>query len=190
MELAIVEIGNPILREVSEEVSASEIKTDSFQSFVDNLIETKRIANGAGLAAPQVSVLKRVFVVENIDNPRYPYMPNIPLTVVINPRITFLSEERYNIYDGCLSIPHLRGVVDRYAEIRVEGLDRHGSPLDFIVKGISTGPFQHEDDHLNGILFPDKVKDSKTFCTIGEFKNRYEHDFRQEVEALIKKYGS
>lgn len=189
MKLNIVEIGDPVLREVADKVTQEEISTPDFQLFIDNLIETKRLANGAGLAAPQVSVLKRVFVVENIDNPRYPYMPNIPLTVVINPEITFLTEDRYDIYDGCLSIPNLRGVVKRCPEIKVKGRDRYGAPLDMTVRGISTGPFQHENDHLNGILFTDKLEDLKSLCTIDEFKRRYENNFRMEVEALIAKYG-
>lgn len=190
MKLDILEIGHPTLREVAAPVSEPEIAQPKFQSFIDDLIETKRLANGAGLAAPQVGVLKRIFVVENFDNPRYPYMPNIPLQVVINPKITFLTEERYQIYDGCLSIPNLRAVVERCPRIQVCGLDRDGVELDFTVQGISTGPFQHENDHLDGILFPDRVTDPRTFCTYSEFSQRYEAGFREEVQALISRFGS
>src|SRR5690349_20006854 len=144
MRLEIAQIGNPVLRQPAAEVSQAELLSKSFQQFIDDLIETKLAANGAGIAAPQVSVSKQVFVVEVQDNPRYPYKPNYPLTVVINPNITYLSTKRFNNYEGCLSIPDLRGVVARCPKIRVEGLDRAGKPLTLIVKGITAGTFQHE----------------------------------------------
>ena len=109
----ITKIGDPILRQIAHQVPESEIKSAEVQQFIDDLIETKRAANGAGLAAPQVAKLWRIFVVEVQDNPRYPYKPNYPLTVVINPQITFLTEERFDSFEGCLSIPELRGQLQR-----------------------------------------------------------------------------
>ena len=147
-------------------------------------------ANGAGLAATQVSVPWRIFVVEVKDNPRYPYKPNIPLTVLINPKIEFLTEERFENYEGCLSVPNLRGVVDRCPEINIKAHDRTGEPIEILAKGMTAGTFQHEFDHLDGLLFLDKVTDTKTVCTWDEFKKHHEGDFRKQVEKIVAKYGS
>jgi peptide deformylase len=190
MILEITQIGNPILRTVAEEVTPEELATSEMQAFIDDLVETKRHANGAGIAAPQVGISKRIFVVEVENNPRYPYKPNCPLTIVVNPQITFLTEERFGNYEGCLSVPDLRGVLDRCPDIRVTGMDRFGNPVDINVKGITAGTFQHEDDHLNGILFLDRVTDNKTFSTWSEFEKRYVDDVRRSVEDIVARYGS
>jgi peptide deformylase len=190
MVLEITKIGNPILREMTSEVSLEELASSTMQQFIDDLIETKRDANGAGLAAPQVGLGKRIFIVEVENNPHYPYKPNAPLTVAVNPKITFLTDERFQNYEGCLSIPDLRGVLDRCPEIRVECLDRNGEQQSFIVKGITAGTFQHEDDHLNGILFLDRVTDTDSFSTWSEFEKRHVEDVRKSVENIVARYGS
>lgn len=188
--LKIIDIGHPTLREVATEVPLEQIKSAEVQQFVDDLIATKRAANGAGIAANQVDNTWRIFVVEVGNNPRYPYKPEYPLTVMINPKITFLSEERFKNYEGCLSIPNLRGVVDRCPVVRVQGYNREAEAVDFEVRGISAGTFQHEDDHLNGVLFTDKLADSRSLCTWEEFSLRYEDDFKQAVKQVVGKYGS
>ena len=190
MRLEIANIGDPILREVATEVSIEQVNSEEVQTFIDNLIETMHFANGAGLAATQVSVSWRIFVIEVNDNPRYPYKPNIPLTILINPQIEFLTEERFSNFEGCLSVPNLRGVVERCPEINIKGFDRVGEPVEILAKGITAGTFQHEFDHLNGVLFLDKVKDTKTFCTWDEFKKHHEDNFRKQVEKVVAKYGS
>ena len=190
MALDIIEIGHPILREVATEVSKEALQSEETQTFIDELIDTRAQANGAGIAANQVAVAKRIFVVEIRDNPRYPYKPEYPLTVMVNPKVTFLTEDRYSSFEGCLSIPNLRGVVSRCPKIKVTGLDRHGAELDFNVNGITAATFQHELDHLDGILFPDKVEDPKTFCTWNEFSERYEDNFRKTVEQVEADYNS
>ena len=190
MVLDIVEIGHPVLWENAREITADELHGDKVQTFIDDLIATKRAANGAGIAANQVNNTWRIYVVEVVDNPRYPYKPECPLTVMVNPKITFLTEERFDNYEGCLSIPNLRGVVPRCPEIRVEGLDRHGNVVDQVVKGVTAGTFQHEQDHLDGILFTDRVIDTKTLCTWDEFTQRHEEDFRKQVKILVSRYGS
>ena len=189
MVLEITNIGNPILRDICAEVPEDRLLDDDFQEFIDDLIETKRHANGAGIAAPQVGEPWRIFVVEVKDNPRYPYKPTAELTVCVNPQITFLTDERYHNYEGCLSIPDLRGKVPRCPHIRVEALDRHGKPFTREVKGITAGTFQHENDHLDGILFPDRVTDTHTFSTWAEFKERHEVAFRAQVEEIVAKWG-
>ena len=189
MLLTITEIGNPILRQRASELTRVELATPEMQALIDNMIDTKRAANGAGIAANQVGDLRRVFVVENIQNPRYPYKPDYPLTVVVNPVIEFLSDERFENFEGCLSIPNLRGIVKRCPHVRVTGWDREGTPIDIEVRGISAGTFQHELDHLDGILFPDRVEDTTTLCTWSEFKSRYESDFADHVNQIVTRFG-
>lgn len=186
----IIEIGNPALREVAKEVPIKDIKLETTQQLVDDLIETMRHANGAGLAATQIAIPLRVCVIEVSKNPRYPYKPDIPLTVLINPVITFLSEERLSVYEGCLSVPNVRGEVERCPEIRVQALDREGVEIDITVQGITAGTFQHELDHLDGVVFIDKVKDSKTLCTLKEFAEFHEDQFRNTVKQIVEHYGS
>lgn len=190
MSLEIAKIGNPILRQVAQKIPIEEIASAKVQTFIDDLIETKREAKGAGLAATQVSKLWQVFVAEVDGNTRYPYKPQIPLTVVINPQIMFLTQDRFENFEGCLSVPNLRGVVERCPEVLVEGWNRQGTPIRQVVRGITAGTFQHENDHLNGIVFIDRVEDPKTFCTWEEFEKHYEAGFRNQVKAIVAQYGS
>ncbi len=188
MVLEITKIGNPVLRKMCAEVSASDLVTADMQQFIDDLIETKRHANGAGIAAPQVGKPWRIFVVEVKDNPRYPYKPETELTVCVNPTVTFLTEEHYLNFEGCLSIPDLRGKIRRCPHIRIDALDRHGVPFSREVRGITAGTFQHEDDHLNGILFPDHA-DPRTFSTWAEFELRYEAEVAESVKEIVAEWG-
>lgn len=188
--LEIIDIGHPTLREIATEVPVEEIKSAPVQGFIDSLIETKRAANGAGIAANQVDNTWRIFVVEVGNNPRYPYKPEYPLTVMINPEVTYLTEDRFENFEGCLSIPNLRGVVHRCPIIKVSGYNRDAEPVDFEVKGISAGTFQHEADHLNGVLFTDRLIDPRTLCTWDEFNQRYEDSFRQMVQEVESTYNA
>lgn len=188
--LKVAQIGHPVLRQVARPVTAEELRSAEVQRFIDDMIETMHDAAGAGLAANQVHRPIRVCVIEVKDNPRYPYKPNIPLTVLVNPVLTPLSEERFENYEGCLSVPDLRGKVWRSAELRVQALDRHGEALDYEVRGITAGTFQHECDHLDGKLFVDRVHDPRTLCTWKEFGRRAEADFRESVRAIVARYGS
>ena len=184
--LDIVEIGHPVLRQVAEEVPVGEIGTAEVQQLIDDLIDTKRHAKGAGIAANQVDNTRRIFIAEALPNPRYPFRPEYPLTVLINPVLTFLTEERFDNFEGCLSIPNLRAVVPRCPRIRVQGVDRNGQTLDFEVSGVSAGIFQHEADHLDGIMYTDRIENPATLCTAGEFDRRYVDQFKAgvlEVEA-------
>lgn len=188
--LAIAQIGSPVLRERAREVTREEIATPEFQKFVDDLIETMHDANGAGLAAIQIYNPIRVCAIEVGNNPRYPYKPKIPLTVLVNPVLTPLSSERFDNYEGCLSVPDMRGVVSRYAELRVTAWDRHGNPIDREVRGITAGTFAHEVDHLDATLFIDRVSDTRTLCTWKEFARHQEAAFRAVVERVVGRFGS
>jgi len=185
----ILELGNPALREVARPVEPAEI--DAVQRLIDDLIDTMRAANGAGLAATQVGEAVQVCVIEvRPDNPRYPYKPEIPLTVLLNPVIEPLGEETFANCEGCLSVPGLRGVVDRFVEVRVTGLDRSGAPVGRVVRGLSAGTFQHETDHLHGLVFLDRVSDTRTLCTWDEFRARHEPAFVERVKALVARFGT
>lgn len=189
-ELAIVTAGDPVLRERARELSPDELADPATQRFIDDLIETMRKAGGAGLAANQVGDLRRIAVVEVHDNPRYPYKPEIELTVLVNPTIEVISDATFGVNEGCLSVPGLRGVVPRYVEIRVRYLDREGNERDDVRRGLSAGTFQHEVDHLDGILFLDRVTDPRTFMTWESFERFHREEFEASARELVARFGS
>lgn len=183
-------IGDPVLRQPCRQVGLDELATPETQTFIDDLIETMRAANGAGLAAPQVGNPVAIAAVCIEDNPRYPYKPNFPLTVFVNPVITVMSDETRSLYEGCLSVPDLRGRVERAMHIRVQAVDRHGAAIDFEVKGLTAGTFQHEFDHLLGVVFIDRVEDSQTLCNWSNFDAFHRESFVREAEAIVSEFGS
>ena len=154
------------------------------------MIDTMRDARGAGIAANQIGIAYRIFTVEVVNNPRYPYKPPIPLTVVINPEIKILSNETFEANEGCLSVPNLRGTVTRHLEIRVRGYNRDGVFQDFEVRGYSAGTWQHENDHLDGVLFPHRVTDPESFCSWSVFAQYHQAGFARQVNALVEKWGA
>ncbi len=182
-------IGDPVLRRRADEVDPSEIGSDDTQELIDDLIETMRHANGAGLAANQIGVTRRVVVMEVGDNPRYPYKPRIPLTVAINPVIEPLDDELVDINEGCLSVP-VRGVVPRHVNIRVRYLDRHGVEHDEVKRGLTAGTWQHECDHLDGVLIVDRVVDTTTFAEWAEFEAYHRDSFVERITAFVERVGS
>ncbi len=188
--LQVAQIGHPVLRQPTREVPREELLTPAFQAFIDDLIDTMREAKGAGLAANQVYRSVRVCVLEVHNNPRYPYKPNVPLTVLVNPKLTPVGDETFENFEGCLSVPDLRGVVRRHAVLRVQALDRHGNPIDRTIRGITAGTFQHECDHLDGMLFLDRVTDTRTLCTWKEFARNHEQAFANKVREIVAQYGS
>jgi peptide deformylase len=187
----ILEIGHPTLAARAREVDLDAIGTAEVQGWIDDLIDTMRAANGAGIAANQINIPYRIFTVEVAGtNPRYPYKPRIPLTVLVNPRIEFLSGEIFENYEGCLSVPDLRGVVTRHLEIGVSGHGRDGEPQSFQVRGYSAGTFQHEADHLDGVLFPHRVEDRSTFCSGSVFAAFRQERFAGQVRELVERWGA
>jgi peptide deformylase len=189
--LPIALVGDPVLRERARDLTAEELASPEVQAFIDDLIDTKRAANGAGLAANQVGDLRRIAVVEvTPENPRYPYKPPIPLTVMVNPRLEPVGDEMVEINEGCLSVPDLRGTVDRHVTIRVRYLDRDGSEHIEERRGLTAGTFQHEVDHLNGVLFLDRVRDPTTFSTWEQFDRHHRDEFVARARALVERVGS
>jgi peptide deformylase len=187
--LKIAQIGHPVLRQRAREISQDELASRETQQFIDDLVETMRDANGAGLAAIQVYNPVRIVAVEVNDNPRYPYKPNIPLTILVNPVLEPLGDERFENYEGCLSVPNLRGVVERWTEVHVTGLNRDGSVFDRMLRGLTAGTFQHECDHLDGVLFVDRVKDPRTLTTWAEFDRHHKQAFVDRIVPFVKKMG-
>jgi len=186
----VVAIGEPVLRQRARELSREEIASPRIQGLIDDLIETKRATHGAGLAANQVGEPLRVAVVEVEEgNPRYPYKPPEPLTVMINPAVEPLDGGMIEINEGCLSVPDLRGSLQRHLAIRVRYLDRDGGGHDEVKRGLTAGTFQHELDHLDGVLFVDRA-DPRTFATWEEFDRHQRDEFVRRVTRLTEELGS
>ena len=182
--LPVVTVGDPVLRERAREVSHDELGSPEVQRLIDDMIETMRAAGGAGLAANQVGDLHRIAVIEVRDNPRYPYKPPIPLTVIVNPTLTPMAEDTFLVNEGCLSVPDLRGDLPRHLAVRVDYLDRQGELLSDVRRGLSAGTFQHEVDHLDGVLFLDRVEDPTTFTTWEQFDRHHKAAFLERIAGL------
>ena len=185
----IAQIGHPVLRQVAREVQRSELASIPTQQFIDDLVETMRDADGAGLAAIQIYEPIRICAIEVRNNPRYPYKPMIPLTILVNPVLSPVDDELFDNNEGCLSVPNLRGVVKRSVHLHVQAWDRHGNPIDEIVHGLKAGTYQHEVDHLNGKMFVDRA-DPATFATWTEFERHHKAAFVRHAQQLVARVGS
>ncbi len=186
----IATVGHPILRHPTRDVTTDELASLEMQTLIDDMIDTMHAANGAGLAANQVHESVRIAVIEVDHNPRYPYKPPIPLTVVVNPVIEPVDDETVEINEGCLSVPDLRGNVWRFVNVRVRYLDRHGETHDEIKRGLTAGTFQHECDHLDGLLFLDRVTDTTTLTTWEQFERFHRDAFVARITDFVQRVGS
>ena len=184
----ILSIGHPALRTPADAIPSAEIAGERVQGIVDDLIDTMRHANGAGLAANQIGETARIVVIEVNDNPRYRYKPPIPLTVAINPQLEVLDDETVVINEGCLSVP-LRGDVVRSVNLRVRYLDRHGTEHCSQVWGLTAGTWQHECDHLDGVLITDRA-DPATLTTWDEFERHHRDAFIERISRFTERVGS
>jgi len=171
--LKVARLGHPVLRQQAERVLPADIQSAQVQRLIDDMIETMHEYDGAGLAANQVHVPRQIAVIEVAKNPRYPDAPEIPLTVLINPMVTPTSEEIEEGWEGCLSVPDMRGVVPRYTAVRLECLDRQGKPVDLVAKDFFARVIQHETDHLNGIVYVDRIRDMRTLSHIAEWQRHW-----------------
>ena len=158
----ILKMGDPRLLRVAQEVK--EFDTDALHLLITDMLDTMGAANGAGLAAPQIGVdLQVVIFGSDARNPRYPDRPLVPVTVLLNPVITPLGDEEESDWEGCLSVPGLRGMVPRWSRIRYTGVDPYGDPIDRTVDGFHARVVQHECDHLWGKLYPMRMRDFSQF---------------------------
>jgi peptide deformylase len=174
----IAQLGEPVLRQVARPLSRDELRSPAIQQLIDDMIETMHDADGAGLAAPQVYESVQLCVIEITKNPRYPDALDIPLTVLVNPVVTpavgssagaLATEDSIAMFEGCLSVTGLRGLVVRPRRVRVQALDRHGAELDFVWEGVRASVVQHETDHLNGTLYVDRA-DSRSLTFLREYE--------------------
>jgi peptide deformylase len=170
MILKVARLGHPIVRMAAREVTVDEIKSHDFQLLIDNMVETMHEYSGVGLAATQVHLPIRAAVLEVEGNPRYPDAPSVPLTVLINPVVTILDSALVEGYEGCLSIPDLRGLVPRFKRLRVQALGRNAEPLDIIAEDFHARVIQHETDHLKGEVYLDRMPDMRTLAHLAEFQ--------------------
>jgi peptide deformylase len=157
----VLKMGDPRLLEVSEPVG--QLGSPELENLLTDMRDTMRQLNGAGLAAPQIGVGARVVIFGFDENPRYPEEDAVPFTVLINPVLTPIGEQMEEGWEGCLSVPGMRGLVPRYGELRYTGVDEKGNPIDRTVKGFHARVVQHEVDHLDGILYPRRIRDLTQF---------------------------
>jgi len=154
-------MGHPVLQQVAAPVE--QFGTAALRALVADMDDTMRARNGAGIAAPQIGVSLRVVIFEVTHNPRYPQAEPVPYTVLINPVLEPLGTEREEAWEGCLSVPGMRGVVARHSRLRYRGFDVEGNVIDREVTGFHARVVQHEVDHLDGILYPMRVTDMRLF---------------------------
>jgi len=168
--LKVARMGHPVLRAVCGEVTPKDLKSGWLSQLLEDMLATMDDYEGVGLAAPQVHVSKRIVIVGAPGSPRYPDAPAVPTRVLINPLVTPAGRETYEMWEGCLSVPDLRGLVRRPAKVRVKALDERGKKLEFTAEGFHAAVVQHEVDHLDGVLFPERMADMKMFA----FQREYE----------------
>ena len=157
----VLRMGDPRLLQRAREVE--QLDTPELHALVQDMLDTMKEMSGAGLAAPQIAVPLRVVIFGMERNPRYPDAEPVPFTVLINPQITPLDGELEEGWEGCLSVPGMRGLVPRYTRLRYRGVDQYGTPLDRSVSGFHARVVQHECDHLDGILYPMRIRDLRNF---------------------------
>ena len=157
----VLKMGDPLLFRVAEPVTAFD--TPELHALIQDMFDTMAALNGAGLAAPQIGVSQRIVIFGIETNPRYPHAEPVPMTVLINPEIELLTADTDDGWEGCLSVPGMRGLVSRYIRLRYRGFDQHGQPFERKAQGFHARVVQHECDHLDGILYPMRLKDMRLF---------------------------
>jgi peptide deformylase len=168
MILKVARIGHPVVRATAREVPAEEVRSPGFQRLLDDMVETMHDYSGVGLAAPQVHVGLRVAVIEvraSDDRSRQP----VPLMAIVNPRLTPLGDEKIPGWEGCLSVPDLRGIVPRHRRVRLQALDGQGRDIDLEAEGFFARVLQHECDHLDGRVYLDRMDDMRSLTFLREF---------------------
>ena len=169
--LKITRLGHPTIRQEAAPISSEELHLPEIRQLIDDMVETMRDAHGVGIAAPQVHVSKQIIVIEvSPKNPRYPNQPAVPLTVLLNPTITEHAETKEEGWEGCLSVPDLRGLVPRWTRVSVSGLDREGQAVRLDAEGFFARVIQHEVDHLHGRVFLDRLPDLNTLTHLREYE--------------------
>ncbi|PSB21181.1 peptide deformylase [Phormidesmis priestleyi ULC007] len=174
--LEIIELGHPILRQTAQPIL--NVQDQTIQTLIDDLLLTVKQANGVGIAAPQVARSSQLMIVASRPNPRYPTAPEMQPTAILNPRILSHSTETVIGWEGCLSIPGIRGKVPRYQAVEIEYTDRNGTLQKMEMTNFIARIFQHEFDHFNGMVFLDRVETTEALVT--------EKEYQRQMEALAK----
>ena len=164
----VLRMGHPVLQKIAEPVT--EFNTPELDGLIQDMFDTMAAMNGAGLAAPQIGVSKRLVIFSVEKNPRYPDAEAVPETILINPEIEAVGQAMEDGWEGCLSIPGMRGLVPRHAEIIYRGRDQMGQVFERQVSGFHARVVQHEVDHLDGILYPQRIHDLQQFGFIEELE--------------------
>jgi peptide deformylase len=170
MILKVARLGHPIIRMQAKPIPAEHVVRPEFQALIDAMVETMHEYSGVGLAGPQVHLPLQIAVLEVADNPRYPDAQPVPLTVLINPVVTILDRATVEDWEGCLSIPDLRGLVPRFKELRVQAIGRDGEALDFVARDFHARVIQHETDHLKGEVYVDRMTDLRSLSHLAEWQ--------------------
>ena len=157
----VLKMGDPLLLNVAEPVN--DFKSQTLKDLIEDMQDTMHALNGAGLAAPQIGVSLRVVIFGVQKTPRYPDAEEVPYTILINPKLTFLGDEMDEGWEGCLSVPGMRGLVPRFKKLRYQGYDLHHNPIDRTVSDFHARVVQHECDHLDGVLYPMRIEDLSNF---------------------------
>ena len=170
MILKVARLGHPAIRTPAQAIDPAMIKSPEFQRLLDDMVDTMREYSGVGLAAPQVHLSIQLAVLEVSHHPRYPDMPEVPLTFLINPQVTVLDAATIDDWEGCLSIPEMRGVVPRYKRLRVVALGRQAEQLDFVASDFHARVIQHETDHLKGEVYLDRMLNLRSLSHLAEWQ--------------------
>jgi peptide deformylase len=170
MILKVARLGFPSLRTAAQVVPVERIGTSEFQRLIDDMVETMHEYHGVGLAAPQVHLPIQLAVLEVENHPRYPDMPSVPLTVLINPIVAIVNAAPIEEWEGCLSIPDLRGLVPRASEVGVQALGRNGERLEFVARDFHARVIQHETDHLKGEVYLDRMANLRKLGFLDEWQ--------------------
>jgi peptide deformylase len=157
----VLKMGHPVLLQSAASVEAFD--TPELHALINDMQDTMQYMNGAGIAAPQIGVSQRVVIFGVGQNPRYPDAEQVPYTVLINPVLTFVGDQMEDGWEGCLSVPGMRGIVPRYQRLHYKGFDQYGQVIDRLVNGFHARVVQHECDHLDGVLYPMRIQDLRQF---------------------------
>lgn len=166
------QFGNPILRQKAKKVSVAFLKSTKFEKLIAQMFRTMKQSNGVGLAAPQIGISMQLAVIQVQPTKLRPNLESLPKTVIINPKILSHSTQQTTDWEGCLSFEDVRGKATRYNKIKVEYTDEKGKKVTRDLSGFLARVFQHEIDHLNGLVYVDRMKDMKTLMVLDEFKKR------------------
>lgn len=176
----ICRMGNPILREKAQLVTRDFLKTDDFARLLRDLQDSMKNYGGIGIAAPQIGISQQIALIELLGFNRYGEEVNLPLTVFINPQIEYLTTEQQGFWEGCLSVPGLRGFVERPRKVRVHYMDQHGNEREMEAEGFLATVLQHELDHLFGVLYVDRIKNSSLLTYQEEFESFIQPQMKQK----------